>query len=248
MKSLIKLAVLFVFVCAIQTQAQVFQIVEDHVKPHMLEQYDAAAKEYMAFLSANEYAYPVEVYRSRDLHYYYLSPMESTFAELDSIRIATSEVAQKDPDGWDKLFSQFNDTYNYSRTTVQYLSNSLSYIPENMASLDDETVCFQLWFVQVRLGQGPRFTELMKEFNALCSDYDVPYSFYTYMGLMGMDQGTYILSTPGKDPADIWEIHMKTLEMVGEEGRKINNQLLETLDKMEVKHIWWLKNLSYKPE
>jgi hypothetical protein len=63
-----------------------------------------------------------------------------------------------------------------------------------------------------------------------------------------MDQGTYMISYPAKDPADCWESQNKTMELIGEEGARIESLMMELFDKIEVKLIWWSKKYSYTPK
>lgn len=248
LRFIVVVAILTVSLLAQESQAQVYYMVVDHVKPSKQAQYEATSIEYTEFLKTNEFEFSVDAYRSRDLHYYYVTPIEPTFAELDSIMLAYGKLADKDEEGYKRIFSGFNDTYFDCKTMCYYFSEGLSYVPEEPALSDEEMICYELWTIQVRLGQAQNLNKLLKEYKALCKENNVPYPSYVYSGLIGMDQGTYMLVTPGKDPADIWESNVKTREMLGDEVKTISSRLMELLDEMEVTHIWWQEKLSYKLE
>ncbi|MCA1757035.1 MAG: hypothetical protein LC649_06220 [Bacteroidales bacterium] len=228
--------------------AQVYKMDVDHVKPSMNNEYQAALKEYVDFLTTGDFAFPLEVYRSRDLHYYVISQIKPSYIYLDSIVMSLGDMGEKDPEGWTEMFSKFYGTYNTSRDMCYYFASNLSWLPEEPAVAYEDLVCMEVWFVQVTLGKAKDLNRLLTEYNSLRKEKEVPYPLYVYRGLIGMDQGTYMLVNPGLNPADIWNSGIKAYEMLGKEGERLNKQMMKLLDNIEVKYLWYLKDFSYKPQ
>ena len=246
-KMFFSLTLLLSMATAQNSLAQVFNMVVDDVKPSMIQEYEEALKGYMEFMTENDYSMPIEVYSSRELRYYYATPMEFSYADLDTIWMAMNEVTEKDQEGFDEIFSKFFGTYNTSKSYCMYLSKSLSYIPEEEADEGEELHFLEVWTAQVTLGKAEELHKLIKEYNAICKENNVTLPIWVYRGLIGMDQGTYVIVSPGKNPADLWKKNVEAYKMLGEEGHEVNDKILKLFDKMELEHIWYRKDLSYKP-
>jgi len=226
---------------------QFWFLMEDHVKPSMVEEYEAAMKEYMAFLRENDFSYPVEILQSSDLHYYYNINIKPEMAELDNIEAAFKKVIDADPDRFKEILSKFENTWFYSNTMCYYLEPDLCYIPEEPEYGEDNMPYQQVWFCRVMFNRTDEFNELLKEFYALSKEKGIKYPTYIYRGHIGTKDGTYLIVSPAKNPADLWEADQETWKLVGEEGSRINKALIKLIDNMEVKDIWWLKEYSYTP-
>lgn len=245
-----RLVIVFIFFSAFLVQSassQVFYLNEDHVKPSKVDEYEIALKEYIDILSTNNFPFPITVNQSTDLVYYISAQIRNTYADIDSITFAFNRIANKDTDAWDNMFNKFNDTYSINKTSCYYFAPALSYIPEEPALAADESIYQEAWFIQIKLGTAAKFNALLKEYVALCKEKGVGYPMNVYRGLIGMNQGTYILCSPAKDPADLWQSEKMTAELLGERGKEIGAQIMKFVDKMEVKDLWWLKKYSYTP-
>ena len=228
--------------------SQVFYLNEDHVKPSKVEDYEAALKAYVDFLSANNYPFSFEILKSSDLVYYLYTPMRSTYADLDSISNALGRTIAKDTLGWNKMFSKFNDTYYFNKASCYYFAANLSYTPNEPAIEEDEMTYQEVWFIQIKLGTAGKVNSLLKEYVDLCVEKGVRNPMFVYRGLIGMNQGTYIITSPAKNPGDLWQSEQETYELLGEGGKEISSQIMKFIDKMEVKQLWWLKKYSYTPK
>jgi len=251
-KTRILLVMLLMISCLLNITAQeelpkfqVYYLGDELVKSSMVSEYELALKDYIALFAENNYPYPIYVYSTNDYHYYYVTPTESRYSELDSIRKHVGKVYSNNPEKWEAVWKKFEGTYDYYKPEVIVLNRELSYTPEN-PRLKQEEENFNYWvFTYVKVGKTKEFVEIIKKWKELYKNNNISDGFNIYWGDLGSEQPLYIWHMTGKDAADFWTQANSSHEILGEEAKILWEQTAKLTRKIENKDGWFRPKLSY---
>lgn len=218
---------------------------DELVKPSMVSEYEAAIKEYMALCAESEYKYPIYAYSTRDFHYYYVTPIEFKYSELDSIRKYGKKNYSANPEKWDAVWEKFEGTYEYYIPKLIVQNEELSYKPENPRLNSEERMFYYWMFCYVLPTKTSEFKDVLKKWKELYKNKNISDGFNVYWGAMGVEQPLYIVIMSGKDNADFWNQASLRRETLGEEAKQLWKEGGKLLRKYETKEGWYRPDLSY---
>lgn len=246
---------LAVSLCALTTAAQaqeqegdLFLAIEVVVKPSMVSQYEAHAKEVLELMTKHNFPFPYNLFSTNDYYYYYVFPMKN-FADMDNWGKALDEwLKQMGEEKYQEIVKHTMGTYAYERFFLLRHAPDLSYIPEKQRLKPEEEKFFYWGRCFIQPGKEKEVAENFKKFVSLYKAKGADMGWDTYIGDVGtkMPLSSYVMYA--KDAADFWSHSKETEEIVGEEGGKLWEETLTYLRKYDLKIGSYRMELSYTPK
>ncbi|MEA3461382.1 MAG: hypothetical protein U9R49_05850 [Bacteroidota bacterium] len=251
MKKLIALActlgltLLFVLGTAAQDKKEALWLVgEEKVKPQMIDQYYEVSKELAELCKAENFPYSYYVWVTQPFHYslwYHLEDMN----DITKIEEAWDVIIEK---FGAENFKRFQECIVSQNEKVMAVLLNLSYEPEP-PRLSEEEVAYCYWQeVTVKKGSEKAVEDLFKKAFAIMEEKETELTTYIGKGKIGYDQPVYFAWYPCKDQMDYLEQEKKFEEMVGEDWKQINGEIVKHIKGIRNVNMWWTKDISYEKE
>ena len=231
-----------------EQKAQAYYLQDVAVKPSMIAEYEAAAKEVVSLNSQYKATYPWNGFSADDFHYYFSIPVEN-LADVDNMFKEDSELEKKMGEEKSKeIGKRFAGTYEYVREFMLYSSPDLSYSPKSPRLQSEEANYRQWGWYYVQPEKMKEFQEVLKKFVALAKSKNVTDGYNIYSGGIGMDLPAYLVAFSAKSAADFETHYEKAWELLGEEGKALMQKLVALTRERELKTGWLRPELSYLPK
>jgi hypothetical protein len=217
---------------------------EEVVKPEMLEQYYEVSKELADLCKAENFPYSYNVWVSQPFHYALWYSIE----EMNDI--------PKIEEAWDAIFEKFgaenlkrfDECIESQENKVMVDLMNLSYEPEP-PRLNEEEMAFCHWQeITVKKGSEKALEELIKKAVGIMKEKGTELATYIGKGKMGYEQPVYFAWYFGKDQIDYLEQEKKFAELVGDEWKQINGEIVKHIKGIHNEDMWWIKEISYQKE
>jgi len=217
---------------------------EEVVKPEMIEQYYEVSKELVELCKTENFPYSFFVWVSQPFHYEISYPIEE-MNDITKIEEAWDAIIEK---YGAENFKRFEDCIESQNDKVMAGLMNLSYEPVPPRLTTDEiTYCY--WQeVSVKKGSEKAVEDLLKKASTIMKDNGTELATYIGKGKTGYKQPVYIAWYYGKDQIDYLEQEKKFGEMVGEEWKQINGEIIKHINGIKNVNYWWAKELSYEKE
>ena len=215
---------------------------EEVVKPEMIEQYYEVSAELVELCKTENFPYPFYVWVSQPFHYEISYPIEE-MNDITKIEEAWDEIIEK---FGAENFKRFEECIESQNDKVMVGLLSLSYVPEPPRLSEDEiTYCY--WQeVSVKKGSEKAVEDLFKKAVGIMKEKGIEIGVYMGKGKTGYEQPVYIAWYYGKDQIDYLEQEKKFAEMVGEEWKEINGEIVKHINGIKNVNYWWAKELTYE--
>jgi hypothetical protein len=231
-----------------EQEEQLLYVDEYTVKPSMVDEFEAAIKEGVAFRTQHKYPYSLMTYSLNDFHYTFVYSLEN-YADITSMDKAGDELREKvGKEKVQALSKKWVNFYEYYNESMVYLVPELSYTPENprLKSGDGNFIFWDIYYVHP--GKAAEFEEIIKKFISIFKDKKMTEGINVIVGDIGTDNPVFAFSLRAKDEADFYVHNDKMWEMLGEEGEMLYEKMLPLVRKNEVKQGWFRPDLSYVPK
>ncbi|WP_430817823.1 hypothetical protein [Carboxylicivirga sp. RSCT41] len=222
---------------------------EDEVKPSMYFEYMEAVKSNMQFFKDNNYKYPVYTFRDDEFNVFFNTPMGPNIAYVDSIYKELGIVAKADSIGWEKVWKNYDGTYNHGHNYIVYWSKSRSYYPVEIHDNLDEYKYTTLAIIYPMPGKMRELKKIMEEWVALYKSNNIQQGFDTYPSYMGTKERIWVVMR-FKDEIDAAQKldGIRTVLMKSEDYQNLYKKTLKVVQKWESSRAWYLPEYSYIPE
>ncbi|MCM4169141.1 hypothetical protein KCTC52924_00092 [Arenibacter antarcticus] len=226
---------------------QAFYIHEDQVKPSMIQEYETVSKDFMeACKKHNIQDLSWQVASTSTGRYFNISPIEN-MAELDKNVMAP--LAEKMGDeAFKDMFKRFNQCYDKHGDYIIYLNNELTYMPEGI-SITTEGQNFRKWhFLNVTPNNIQNLKGKLKELKALYAKKGSKEYYRIYHNGFGTMGDYYLAVVSAIDAEDYAKKSKENEALLGEEGKKLFQELFEYVNKYETESGGMHPELAYAPE
>lgn len=251
MKNCFKLGISFLLSCFLfqgvigqNDDYQMYNVHEDHVKPSKVAEYEQIGKELIAELKKHQIKGVNWIsLATDDFRYAFLSPINK-LGELDSNMFA--ELEEKMGEGkLGKLFERMDKCYSDHNNYVLVLDKKLSYMPEGITQVPEGENYRENSIYYFSPENQSKAMELAQKYKDLYSKMNSKFPYRIYHSGFGAG-GTYILvAMAAKDPADFYQKQMANSDLLGDEGLKLQKELLQIIDKSEMMVGWIRPDLGY---
>lgn len=229
-----------------QSKNQAFYIHEDQVKPSMMGEYEKISKEFTeASKKHNLQDFSWNIAATNTGRYMSISPMEN-FADLDKNVLAPLSEKMGE-EAFRDLFKRFNTCYDVHRDYIVYLNNELTYMPEGV----DVTTPGENYRIWHRMNVTPSNIQnlkgTLKELKALFEKKGSKEYYRIYHNGLGTTGDYYLAVISAKDAQDMARKTAENEELLGEEGKKLFDEMFKYVSKYEVETGTMRPELAYSP-
>ena len=228
-------------------QKQMWYHWDDLVYPAKVKEYVEAAKAVNEFLKEQDYPFPMNVFSSDDFHFYYAMPI-SSYASLDTLEMLWGKIFKEvGEEEMAPLWKAFIGTQESTLNRIYVHRPDLSYKAETSYLGDKEANFLQLYIFYPMYGMGMKFEETCRKWVDLYKSKNIDASYDIYEILEGDQTPCYFFVMSGVNAADFYAKNMELWEIIKENGKELQQEMFSLLRKVDVKHLWYRKGLSYVP-
>ena len=223
---------------------QAFWIHEDQVKPAMLKEYEAVTKDFIkACKEHNLKDADWTTARIDGGTYLTIAPINS-MADFDKNPMAP--LAEKmGEENFRAIFSRFDKCYDTHRNYMVHLINDMSYMPNGLTT-NTEGEDYRKWhFFHVTPQNVANLRNKMKEIKSLYETKGAKEYFRIYRNGFGSTGDYYLVVISAKDAQSYAKTSEETDKLLGEEGEKLFNDLMQYVHKYESKTGSMRPDLAY---
>tara|TARA_R110002020_G_scaffold5516_8_gene22920 strand:- start:948 stop:1715 length:768 start_codon:yes stop_codon:yes gene_type:complete len=223
---------------------QAFWIHEDQVKPAMLKEYEAVTKDFIkACKEHNLKDADWTTARIDGGTYLTIAPINS-MADFDKNPMAP--LAEKmGEENFRAIFSRFDKCYDTHRNYMVHLINDMSYMPNGLTT-NTEGEDYRKWhFFHVTPQNVTNLRNKMKEIKSLYETKGATQHFRIYRNGFGSTGDYYLVVISAKDAQSYAKTSEETDKLLGEEGEKLFDDLMQYVHKYESKTGRMRPDLAY---
>jgi len=241
--TVLMLAGLFVQNAQAQEKEEVLWLIgEEVVKPEMIEQYYEVSKELAELCKEENFPYSYNVWVSQPFHYtlsYYIEEMN----DIPKIEEAWDAIIEKY--GAEK-FERFKECIESQNDKIMVTLLNLSYEPES-SQMSDEELAYCYWQeVSVKKGSEKAVEDIFKKAVEIMKEKGTEMGVYIGKGKTGYERPVYFAWYFAEDQIDYLEQEKKFAEIVGDEWKEINGEIVNHINGIKNVNYWWAKELSYE--
>jgi len=220
---------------------------DDVVYPAKVKEYVEAAKAVNEFLKEQNYPYPMNAYSSDDFHFYYVMPI-SSYAAIDTMEMMWAEIFQKvGEEKMAPLGKAFIGTQESGLNRIYAHRPDLSYEAESNYPGENETNFASLYINYPMYGMGMKFEEVCKKWVDLHKSKNTDFSYDIFEVVLGDEAPCYFFVSWSENAATYYAKNIEIWSKINEDGKKLQQEMFSLLRKVDAKHLWYRKDLSYIP-
>jgi hypothetical protein len=239
------LTVVFVLESAAQDKKELLWLVgEEQVKPEMIDQYYEVSKELMELCKAEKFPYAYNVWNPQPFNFALWYPIEE-MNDITRIDEAWDAIIEK---FGEEKFTRFNECIESQINKVMVTQLNLSYEPDSPRLSEEEIGYSYMQEIYVKKGSEKAVEDLFTKAIAIMKEKGLENATYIGKGMMGYKQPVYFAWSYGKDRIDFLEQQKKEGEILAEEFKQLNSELIKHIKDINNTDDWWVRELSYKPE
>jgi hypothetical protein len=227
-----------------QNENQAFWVHEDQVKPSMLKEYEAVTKDFIA--ACKEHNLKDADWSTASIDdgtYLSISPINN-MADFDKNPLAPLSEKMGE-ENFRTIFSRFNECYDTHRDYVVHLIDDMSYMPNGITT---NTVGedYRKWhFFHVTPKNVASLRNKMMEIKSLYETKAAKQHFRIYRNGFGSQGDYYLVVISAKDAQSYAQISGETDKLLGEEGEKLFDELMQYVHKYESRTGRMRPDLAY---
>lgn len=229
-----------------ESKNQALYIHEDLVKPSMIQEYEQVSKEFAEVCKKHQIQEVSWVVASTTTgRYLNVSPIEN-MAELDKNVFAPLKEKMGE-EAFGAIFKRFNACYDRHRDFVVYRNNELTYMPED-TSTPPEGENYRKWhFLYVTPSNIQSLKGKLKELKALFAKKGSKHYYSVYHSGFGTMGDYYVAVTSAKDAEDYAKKSKENQTLLGEEGKKLFDEVFDYVLEYEEEVGGMHPELGYSP-
>ncbi|MHC4990598.1 MAG: hypothetical protein ACYTGC_06415 [Planctomycetota bacterium] len=238
---------------AVQEQAdqpQWYFLVEEQVKPSMMMEYEEATKQIIREMQAYEVS-PEKVSFSAisgpELGYVYVMPIDN-FGHMDTKMADWQEVVSKiGAEKWAELEARSDKCVDHRATFHVVQRADLSFQPESPAVPQDEVKTIVYGFYYVMPGKERQLESVARRYAELYREHGLDNAWTIYQSVTGGDLPLYVVAHPARSTAEFHKRSEEIDELLGEAGKKLGEEAMACVRRIEIKDGYLRPDLSYPP-
>ncbi|MGA8855215.1 MAG: hypothetical protein WB492_13655 [Christiangramia sp.] len=248
MKSIISFLGLSLFLCLATTaqsdRYQMYVVHEDHIKDGMMDKHIQADKAILDAAKEHQMkGMDWLTFQSEDNRVLYLTPIDN-FAELDKNPFEDLKNKMGD-EAFEKLFEPYAETYTEHGDYILRLDSELSYMPDGMTQNTEGKNYRELIFYHIPPGKGDKAEEMAKEVKKLYSNKDSKVHYRLYKSGFGNMGQYYMVAVSATGPEEMENMRNENMQLIGEEGKKLFEEIDNITSKQEVVKGYIKPEISY---
>lgn len=231
-------------------QEELFWLHREAVKPDRIAEYEATARELIAFVQANRDVMPkfnFQTWMSTDLSYVFVTPIGNSLAGSDFFPVEFAGAMGKKPAEFTKLMHLGGEQSILFEDTILAMNPAHSYEPAMPRLKPEERNFAHFDFYHIIPGHEDVADQIAKDYVALYKKKNIADGYYLLRAIFGPEVPVYIVRTDAKDPADYWQKRMETEKLLGPEGQELAKRAMAITRRLEVHDAFRRPDLSLMP-
>lgn len=204
-------------------KGQLWALHQETVKPSMVDQYEAATKEFAAAVAkyrpAADFGYFAQA--SERYVYTYAAPIKdwNGVGGIDQAFMAVAKGVGMDK--WNDLWKRGFAPVESVREMVVFEPAGLGYQPANPRLKQEEMTFRHFDFYYVMPGHEEEADAIARDFTALFKKKNMPDGYRLYKAMSGPDLPLIAIQVGARDAADYYANDVKTRAALGDEGKAL---------------------------
>jgi len=227
-----------------ENKEQLWLVGEEVVKPDMVDQYEEVSEDLIKLCNKENFPYSFNLWKLDYFTYDLWYPID----ELNDIK--------KIDDAWDDIMlkfgeeniKKFQDCIESQFDKVMAVRLDLSYQPDSPRLSAEDVKFSRLQELYLKKGSEKKVEELFKRANTLFKEKGIENVTFIGEGRIGYEQPVYFRWSYGENRMDLIKQDIDRGELLGEEWRSINEEMVTYLKRIEELEDQWIKFLSYEKE
>jgi len=244
---IVVVALLLPFITLAQgVKNQAYYVHEDQVKPAMVHKYIEVANDFTEACKKHDLkGISWQVASTSSGRYFNISPIEN-MAELDkNVMAPLSEKMGEE--AFRDIFKRYNECYDKHGDYVIFLNKELTYMPEGI-STTTEGQNYRKWhYLNVTPSNIQNLKEKLKELKALYTKKGSKEYYRIYHNGFGSMGDYYLAVISAVDAEDYAKKSKENEALLGEEGKKLFDEMFSYVLKYETETGEMHPNLAYMP-
>lgn len=231
-------------------QPKLFVLHQEQARPGMTKQYEETSKEYLALLRQHHEKLPTLQFvamMGEDFRYSFLTPLEN-YGSLDKVQAGygamISAVGQAK---WDELMARAGVPIELIGQLIMTEYAGLSYVPAKPRLKADEERYVHMEYLYVLPGREPDAMAVAQEKVELYRKKGVTDGFRLFIVQVGPEMPLLIEMTSARDAADFEEHDQANEELLGAEGKVLDQRGYALLRRVETHGATIRPDLSVEP-
>jgi len=227
-----------------QNANQAFWVHADQVKPSMLKEYEAVTKDFIKACEEHDLKdADWDAASVDDGTYLTIAPIKS-MADFDKNPLAP--LAEKmGEENFRAIFSRFDKCYDTHRDYMVHLIDDMSYMPNGLTT-STEGEDYRKWhFFHVSPQNVANLRSKMMEMKSLYEKKEAKQHFRIYRNGFGSNGDYYLVTISAKDAESYAKTSAETNKLLGTEGEKIWDEMMNYVQKYESKTGRMRPDLAY---
>ena len=223
---------------------QLYVVHEDHLVDGMKEKHDQA--DMMITKAAKDHKMQGMdwiTFQADDNRVMYLSPIES-MAELDKNPFADLEK-KMGKEKFQKMFEGFKGTYKQHGDYILKLDKELSYMPDGLTQTPSGKNYRELTYYWIPPGKEEKAEQLARDVKQLYSSKGSNLHYRVYKNGFGTMGNYYMVAVAAESPELMEKMRKENMELLGEDGKKLFDEIEKTTSKQERITGYLKPELSY---
>jgi hypothetical protein len=226
-------------------------IYQEHVKPSMVQQYEASGREFVAALAAakaDSPAFDIYAMQTMDFTYLYMTPFDS-MAALDAFHKDWMELSDKI--GKEKMKAIMEKGAPAVESADQYIAMkepALSFTPAEPRLKPGEGTYYVNDFLYVIPGKEDEFKAVAKQIAEFFKKKGLHNGYMIYSLLFGDQMPLFVVVQPGKDAVDWAAQDAQDWAALGPEGQGLIHKAIALCRKFERQMGNTRPDLAYHPQ
>jgi len=229
---------------------QMFFVHQEHVKPSMIGDYEAAAVDWMKLMSGSAAAkdkITYYAYSGPQIGFVYVLPIDD-FSHFSDIGDAFDAVAEEVGAPWKEAGDRSNTATDYFESGFYVHRPDLSYEPANPRLSEEEAQMVHWDFWYALPDKTDDLEAVAKEFVELYTSKGLDTGWNVYQAITGGDLPLYVVSVLARNEADFHANEARLNELAGAEAEKLGMKALKAARRVEPFIGWFRPDLSYPQE
>ncbi len=212
---------------------------EDAVKPGMMNQYKESMKKWIELLKNEKVETMFNAFAEQNGIVNYLEPL-SNLSEINN-RALNKALEKFHNTEWGQ---KRQASLRWSLYSVWFRSDKLSYRPATPSTSPKGMVYFIWKHIRLRPEAEIKFNEIATKFKKVFQRQNIGRGYGVFRNIIGYEMPWYTVVFPGKDPGELYEWQNKIERELGDELKRILDELYDIADEITEGRGWTLQELS----
>ena len=225
---------------------QMYFIMQEHVKPSMMAQYEADSKEFINMLAAAPNAASMEftAISGPEIGYVFATPVDGFDGLAKTFQNWEKAMMAAGPEKLGALMEKAGKSVDHQTSFVLMLREDMSYLPETTALTAEHPLRIYHWWY---LKPGAEFAveAVAKAYVELYKKHKIESGFRVYSAVIGADLPMLLVVETADDMAQYHAREQAIQAKLGEEGKKLGEKAMSLARRLEISHGYVRPELSF---